>query len=75
MEKVQLIWQLSHPYTFIPTSTVIKEMSTQFKMVIKGSSSYHLCDEYFSQFLFDSEMFPISAAVLKQVLIMYTFLN
>ena len=26
MEKVQLILQLLHPYTFIPTSTVIREM-------------------------------------------------
>ena len=25
MEKVQLILQLLHPYTFIPTSTVIRE--------------------------------------------------
>ena len=26
MEKVHLILQLLHPYTFIPTSTVIREM-------------------------------------------------
>ena len=29
MEKVQLILQLLHPYTFIPTSTVIREMRVQ----------------------------------------------
>jgi hypothetical protein len=33
----------------------------------KGSSSYHLCVEYFSQFSFDSEMYKISAAGLKQL--------
>ena len=26
MEKVQLVLRLLHPYTFIPTSTVIREM-------------------------------------------------
>ena len=31
MEKVQLILQLLHPYTFIPTSTVIREMSVMAK--------------------------------------------
>ena len=29
MEKVQLIYQLFHPYTFIPTFTVIREMRGQ----------------------------------------------
>ena len=32
----------------------------------KGSSSYHLCVKYFSQFSFGPEMYTISAAVLKQ---------
>ena len=41
----------------------------------EGSSSYHFCVEYFSQFSFDSEMYTISAAVSKQLLKLYTFLN
>ena len=43
-----------------------------FSYPAKGSLSYHLCVEYFSQFSFNSEMYTISAAVL---LIMYTFLS
>ena len=39
MEKVQLILQLLHPYTFIPTSTVIREMRVTLlsgKLLILG---------------------------------------
>ena len=44
-EKVQLILQLLYPYTFIPTSTVIREMRVkwlclsekQFSFVMKNS--------------------------------------
>ena len=43
-------------------------------MLPKGSSSYHLCVEYFSQSLFNSEMYTKSAAALKQLLIVYKFL-
>ena len=46
-----------------------------FSYPAKGSLSYHLCVEYFSQFSFNSEMYTISAAVLKQLLIMYSYLN
>jgi Mn-dependent DtxR family transcriptional regulator len=35
MEKVQLILQLLHPYTFIPTSTVIREMRVSSQSVGK----------------------------------------
>ena len=41
----------------------------KYEFYNKGSSSYHLCVEYFSLFSFDSEMYTISAAVLKQLLI------
>ena len=34
MEKVQLILQLFHPYTFIPTSTVIREMRVNKDYII-----------------------------------------
>ena len=45
-----------------------------FFFCTKGSSPYHLCVEYFSQFSFDSEKYTISEFVLKQLLIMYIFL-
>ena len=41
--------------------------SVMANYVVKGSSSYHLCVEYFpNSHLFDSEMHTKSAAVLKQ---------
>ena len=40
MEKVQLILQLLHPYTFIPTSTVIREMRVLEKCGAKGISMH-----------------------------------
>ena len=33
MEKVQLVLQLLHPYTFIPTSTVIREMRVPLRAI------------------------------------------
>ena len=45
MEKVQLILQLLHPYTFIPTSTVIREMRVQtfqeYALVCLGLCTVH----------------------------------
>ena len=45
MEKVQLILQLLHPYTFIPTSMVIREMRVvTFKFAIM-LNSFSICCE------------------------------
>ena len=40
MEKVQLILQLLHPYTFIPTSTVIREMRVKTESVIVATGVF-----------------------------------
>ena len=39
MEKVQLILQLLHPYTFIPTYTVIREMRIQALLGLHSSQT------------------------------------
>ena len=43
IEKVQLILQLLHPYTFIPISTVIREMRVLIMKVICYPSSMYSC--------------------------------
>ena len=44
-----------------------QEYRSAKKQSSKGSSSYHLCVEYFSQFSFYSEMYTKSAAVANFV--------
>ena len=53
----------------------IENVELYLFVVYKGGSSYHLWVPYFSQFSFDSEMHTISAAVLKQLLIMFVYIS
>ena len=65
-------WWLSDISIIIEQQKLCQKL---LKWVAKGSSFYHLCIEYFSQFSFDSEMYTKSAIVLKELLILYIFLN
>ena len=52
---------------FTAKKIVKPSFSLFYLQICKGSLSYHLCFEYFSQFKTDSEMYTYLAAVLKDV--------
>ena len=64
MEKVQLILQILHPYMFIPTSTVIREMRV---VCLQCQNKIQFCVQYLVCIVFITLLYVRPTLILQGV--------